>query len=150
MRDIAEHASRGIAVREALMELLFVLVPLLVLMFVLRANHYPWSRVFASEEWSFASVILMGQAVAKYVIRSIGHPAVQRDRAGLVVAALIVLGLIPSVTILMIVLDSYPKEPSDTLVGMQLFGFAAAVTCFMWFGTLVGAAYHQRSAPRAD
>src|SRR5256885_5306599 len=78
-------------------EFLFVLVPLLVLTLVFRFQGKAWGSLFASPEWSFASALLFGQTVVKFVagIASAGRKI--KERVALFVSLVLVLGLIPSI-----------------------------------------------------
>jgi Mn2+/Fe2+ NRAMP family transporter len=52
----------GAQFREALQELLFVLLPLVVLAVVMLGSDRSIEELSRSEEWSFAAAVLMGQA----------------------------------------------------------------------------------------
>jgi uncharacterized RDD family membrane protein YckC len=96
------------------------------------------SFVAKSEEWSFAAAILWGHAIAKYFARSMKHPHVRREWAGFVVAALIVLGLVPALAVLVVLLSYYPDPVPVGLIGAQFIIFVLSVLAFIWFGALVG------------
>jgi len=126
--------------RVALSELLIVLLPLLVLALVIGFNNGNPLDVLDDAEWSFAAAILMGQTVVKYVSRTAGNPEVRNDVSSLIVAALIVLAVVPTLIVLSFVLNTkHPMHPEHTgLIWTQCGMFIASVILFMIFGTLVG------------
>ena len=112
-------------------ELLFVLLPLLVLGLVFAYKSKGAVALFSSAEWAFASALLFGQCIVKFVSgvaeARVGIP----ERVGLVVACLIVFGLVPSMVVLALILVS--ERPDTWLVLAQIALFVVAAGAFLFF-----------------
>jgi hypothetical protein len=134
-------ADRLSGFRVALSELLFVVLPLLVLAFVMGFNNRRVMDILDDPEWSFAAAVLMGQAVVKYVSRIINRRDAQSDIASLVVSALIVLAVVPSLIVLSLVLMTEQPLHDKGHVGLlitQISLFAMSVLLFLLLGTFGG------------
>src|SRR2546422_66704 len=87
-------------------EFLFILVPLLVLTLVFQYQGKAWVSLFASPEWAFASALLFGQTVMKFVTGIASAAPASKERVALFVSLLLVLGLIPAMLVLALILVS--------------------------------------------
>jgi len=126
--------------RLILSELLFVLLPLLVLALVYIFTGRGVMEMLDDAEWSFAAAVLMGQAIVKYVSRAVYKQSITHDVASLWVAALIVVATVPTLTILSFVLMFGQPLHKDHpgLVWTQVALFIIAVIIFIVFGAVVG------------
>ncbi|HZS45220.1 MAG TPA: hypothetical protein VFC63_08980 [Blastocatellia bacterium] len=87
-------------------EMLFVILPLLVTGIVLEYKGQ-FHTLLDSSEWSFATAILFGQALTKFVSGLVsGKIRLEWQRVILLFTVLIVLGLVPSLMVLTLVLVS--------------------------------------------
>jgi hypothetical protein len=92
---------------------------------VLAATKYPHLvRILRSEEWSFAAVILIGQAVRK---RNSAQP-----NSKLVVLLLFMVMIAVMVNI--DILEAYPSEPNGCQILGQLVMFVASLVVFVLSG----------------
>jgi hypothetical protein len=122
---------------EVLSELLFVLLPLLVIATNRLFAGRGLASIVADTELSFIAAVLFGQAVAKCVSRALrtGMPVPQ---AVLAVSAIIVLGLVPSLMTLSWVLaaNEAPEQLTSgmpsVLVESQAFLFGASILVYVF------------------
>lgn len=84
-------------------ESLFTILPLLILSMVLGYQGR-LGALHSSPEWSFAAAVLFGQSVVKLVSALAESGGAHAERMGLVVAAVLVLGLCPSLATLMLLM----------------------------------------------
>ena len=126
-RDFTKEAtSRTIASLAS--ELMFVVLPFLVLALVaLHRNTGIWAFL-AAPEWSFAASVLFGQTVVKLVAgvaEADGEPIA--ENLGFTVALLIVLGLVPAMVLLTMVLlvEQVPIWLGVSQVGLFLLSSVA-------------------------
>lgn len=119
------------ALESALVEVLFVILPLVVLIIVLSYKGRTWAAMLESAEWSFATAVFIGQSIVKVVQGVTGHRSrkVNAERIGLIVALLVVLGLVPALTVLGLVLVNEP--PPHFLINLQLFLFVGSIAVFV-------------------
>lgn len=116
-------------------ELTFLLVPFVVigLGYLYKADL---RTIFYAPYWSVASSILIGQALIRFVSRllqSRAHdPAISWERVTLIFSVLIVLGLVPSLVVLLLVLIT--AQPSAYLGIAQIILFIFGVCLFVAFG----------------
>lgn len=86
----------------ALGEICFILLPFVVMLIILLYQG-KITEIFNKPEWSFASSVMFGQTIIK-LIHSIGKKrenyVVYQYNAGAFIAAIIVLGLVPSLILL--------------------------------------------------
>ncbi len=113
-------------------ELAFLLVPFVVigLAYLFKAD---FRTIFYTPYWSVASSILIGQALIRFVSRllqSRAHdPSISWERVTLIFSVLIVLGLVPSLVVLLLVLIS---TQSSTYLGIaQVILFVFGVWLFL-------------------
>jgi hypothetical protein len=122
------------ALLEGISELLFVVLPLLILgIVVLLYREGTCRELFSSSEWSFAAAILLGQSLVKVAAgiskgTSPWTPAVIR----VIFSALIVLGVMPSLAILALVLTTAKSQIATSLIAAQILSFLAGVGAFLW------------------
>jgi len=135
--ETAKEEANTYSISAMFVELLFILLPFCVLFFVDMYQDMPPQDFLFAPEWSFASAILFGQAVVKLVQGSIETTPtfkVAAERVVLFVAVLIVLGLVPSMVILVLILVS--TCPSDWLGWAQIILFILATSSFLLLGTV--------------
>lgn len=114
-------------------ELLFVLLPLVVVGIVLLVyRNEGLAALLVSPEWSFLAAILMGQSIVKFVTGMLGNRDLVPERIAATVAAVIVLGLVPSLTVLALILAE--KKPGPLLVDAQIGLFALSLLAFVFLG----------------
>lgn len=124
---IADRHALGV-----IAESLFVLLPLLVLTIVLLYKGRSLRELLASPEWSFGTVIFIGQALVKLVSGLSQANRLVWEKVAFVVSILIVLGLAPSLIILALVLTT--DSPSITLIATQLVLFVLGFVAFLFLG----------------
>lgn len=114
-------------------EFLFVILPLLVtsMVFKFQGNFL---NVFALPEWSFASAIMAGQAIIRFVSGLVSvSEKIEWRRVILPLSLLITCVLTPSLVILSLLLVS--KNPSNSLITTQLvLFFIASITYLSYAG----------------
>jgi hypothetical protein len=117
-------------------ELLFVLVPFLVLSLVFAYQDKGVVTFLSTPEWAFASALLFGQTIVKIVTATLetsgGRSEPIVERVGLVVSGLIVLGPIPSMVILALILIA--GTPPIWLIITQIALFILSVAAFILIG----------------
>jgi len=113
-------------------ELLFVFLPLFVISIVKLSDHSFKSIVFSSD-WSFASIVLFGQSIVKFSsgISSSGN-GYKWQAVAFIVAMIIVLGLIPSVVILVKTMEI--ERQSGVIYWIQLVYFFVSCLTFYFIG----------------
>lgn len=119
-------------------ELLFCLLPLLVLGLTLVFVDKHIMHLLASPEWSFASAILLGQALVRFVFGTTSNRRARQKVAALIVSAIIVLELVPALAVLSFTIITHEKGGADQvpgwLVGLQLIIFAMSILTFLAIG----------------
>ena len=116
-------------------ELLFALLPLIVITLVLSFKEKSVFEVLASPEWSFGSAILYGQTLMKFVSGLARSPKPSWQRVSLAVAALFVLTIVPTLVILAMIIIS-AEHPQRWLVICQVVMFVLSMIVFFVFGTI--------------
>jgi hypothetical protein len=115
-------------------ELLFVLLPLLILLIAHGVRGAGFlSRVLYAADWSFASAVLFGQSIVKFVAGVAARPR-QRPwaRVAWIVAFVMVFLLAPALVILAVMLIL--PSPPVWLAVTQLVLFGCGVVCFLVLG----------------
>jgi hypothetical protein len=106
-------------------ELLFAILPFGVIFLVFAYQRRPPLSYLMAPEWAFASSALFGQAIVKFTQGVLSNQTgrVITERVSLFISALIVLGLVPSMTVLAIMLVSSnpPVWLGVTQVALALF-----------------------------
>ena len=119
-------------------ELLFCLVPLLVLGLSLIYINKGLMHLLASPEWSFASAILLGQAVVRFVFGAAANRRVRRIVASFLVAVIVVLELIPTLAVMSFTIITHETQGAEKvpgwLMGLQLFFFVTSLLTFLLVG----------------
>lgn len=127
------HAASIDTLLSLLAELLFIILPLLVWGFVFTLHQgKDLAQLVHTPEWSFAASILFGQGLVKFVAGVTKARALVWERVAAVVAACIVLGLIPSLTVLALIMITATPQPE--LIAAQLVLFALSVVGFVALG----------------
>jgi hypothetical protein len=116
-------------------EFLFVLVPLIVLAIVYMSGERSIYAVLESPEWAFGASILFGQSVVKLVSGTSRMGATENwGTIVLIVSLVLVFGLMPSLTVLALILSKEP--PSNILVIEQLVLFVVGSIAFFILGAM--------------
>lgn len=114
-------------------ELLFVVLPFLVLALVSFHKESSPALFLLAPEWAFASTILFGQTIVKLVSAAtefFGNPIT--ENIALIVTMLMVLGVVPSMVVLTMILLA--ASPPTWLGVAQVFLFIMSVGLFLLIG----------------
>jgi len=112
-------------------EILFVMVPVIVLAMI-HLYKGAGQNIWSIPEWSFIAAVLFGQAIPRmfYVLDEAGRPFNPKTTSA-VAAIVIVLGLIPSLLILIFLALS--DNPSRWLIFGQLIMFILSILTLLIF-----------------
>jgi len=114
-------------------EALFVFLPFIIIIMVSIYQHdgTEWWRIFYIPEWAFAAVILFGQTIVRFAALLPSHdiPLVSGPVI-LILTILLVVFLIPSLIVLVLLLQS-PQPPHIALIIAQLFSFFLALFTYL-------------------
>jgi len=110
-------------------EILFVILPIIVVTIVTTHKHGA-ADLFASPEWSFVSAILFGQAAVKMI--AVAASGAIAERASMLGALAIVCGLVPSLIVLVFLLNEDGAQ--QTLRVAQMILFTCGILTFAIFG----------------
>lgn len=115
-------------------ELLFTLLPLLILIIV-RSYEYKCEIIFYNTEWAIMAIILFGQSIVKFS-SGISNSSLKFrwQLVSLIISVIIVFGLIPSIVILIINLLS--KENVFSMYILQMIMFVISIATFFIVGYL--------------
>lgn len=117
-----------------LAELSFVLLPFIVIS-IINLTKDEWIKLVQTSDWALASTLLFGQTIVKIIMGVVSREqSFPHQNYGLITALIIVLGLVPSITILTI-FQIYSKL-STALVAAQFVLLGLAVATFLVFGTI--------------
>ena len=120
-------------------KMLFILLPFIVIGMVL-VYRGEFGSIFYMPEWSLASSVLFGQAIARFA--GAAAEGTRGERVSLTIAVLIVVCLVPSLVILSMALLGNPVTTRLAVAQMVLFavalfcGFLAAVIAKITFKKL--------------
>ncbi len=132
-------------------ELVFLLAPFVVVGFAYLYKG-DLRNIIYTPYWSIASSVLIGQALIRFIIRllqSDAHdPAISWERVTVIFSVLIVLGLIPSLVVLLLVLIS--PQPSINLGVAQLILFVFGFALYLAFGSTVQDIMSNTAAPEGS
>ena len=120
-------------------EFLFVLFPLMVLAFVILTTKTKAHSLLATPEWSFGAAILFGQAVQKITAASARTQAYPWQKTTLLVSALLIFGLVPSLITLALLIHQTPMQAAahdPTLAYCQVGLFLMGSLMFLLLGTV--------------
>jgi hypothetical protein len=128
---LQKHTKNALAALCA--ELAFVVLPLVVTLLIIGlgpgdSDHGLWG----SPEWSFASAILFGQALVRFVSGTTAKGGMAWERIALAVSLIFVLGVVPSLTLLTIVMKSGDVGWEVAVAQLTLFGLG--IVAFLVFG----------------
>lgn len=125
-REISTALAGGLA------EWLFAILPLIVLTIVM-AHLGRLSTVLESAEWSFGASVLTGQSVVRFVAGALKARKLALPRVLLVISAVFVLVVVPSNTILaLVVAGEANREPVSSLMATTQAGlFVIASVLFV-------------------
>ena len=130
-------AERGRVLSGLAAEVAFAVLPLFVVLMVLA--HADHSRhLFMSPEWSFGAAILSGQSLMKFVSGLARGGKAAKGPVALVLALVIVFGLVPSLLVLYITLQTREAnaDPSRWLQFFQVVLFGGAAAMYLLLGTI--------------
>ena len=113
-------------------EILFVLLPIIVIV-LLRILYDLSGSIFKSYEWSFVPIVLFGQTLVKFA-SGISRRYVRWQIVSLFFSLLIVIGLIPSVMVLMLLL--LEKEHTSLIYIIQMILVVLSILTYSLFGTV--------------
>lgn len=113
-------------------EMLFTILPLIVITIV-RSYQDQYEQIFYNTEWAMMSIILFGQSIVKFSSGvSNSNLKFRWQLVSLIMSLLIIFGLIPSITILIINLIN--PEPNFGLQIAQMILFLLSIITFFIIG----------------
>lgn len=124
-----KHYKNALSV--VISEILFNVLPLIILTIVFAYQHKSYSLFFASE-WSLTSAIFFGQAITKIVSAVSTRTPVNSQRAVALVTVLITLGLIPALTVFVLLLIT--TNPQSGLLVTQMIMFVLSLVSYVLIG----------------
>jgi len=125
-----KHYRNALAV--VMSEILFNVLPLIILTIVFAYQNKTYSLFYASE-WSLTAAIFFGQAITKIVSAFISTRVPSHaQRVVATVTILIVLGLVPALVVFVLLLIS--TEPPIGLLLTQMILFVASFLSFIFIG----------------
>jgi hypothetical protein len=126
----AESESRAAIISE----MLFVVLPILIIL-ALHGIRNEWDGLLVSPEWSFATIVLFGQAIVKFAAGICkGTKKFRWQLISLINALVIVLGLIPAV-LLLVFLNVLDTAPTWAYVAQMVLLVLGGFT-FLTIGTI--------------
>lgn len=115
-------------------EYLFVLLPVMVTA-VMHLERKEYVHLISTPEWSFGTIVLLGQASVKLVAGVAGHgKQIRREYLVLTITLMFVFLIVPATTLLHHILTTDSPGVIATLSQMVLFMVATAL--FLVFGTV--------------
>ena len=137
-----EHIYTRSVFPSILAELLFVLLPLLVIALITLEGGTSTREILGAREWSIGTSVLFGQGLVKFAAGiAIEKTPARKDVIVLVVSGVVVLGLAPALVVLSLVVMT--AQPGTLLIITQLLLFLLAVIAFCVLGSLG----HELQAP---
>ena len=118
------------AIVASLPEMLFIVLPLIVLAIVFSFRGHG-GDVLSSVEWSFGASILFGQSIVKLIRSMAEKGGFHAGRVTLLAAGVLVLGLVPSLVVLSMFLVQEPTPPTTLMVAAQGVLFVLSFFCFL-------------------
>jgi len=117
-----------------LSEILFVLLPILIILIIhLLTSHS--TSIFRSHELSYATIVLFGQTIVKFATGICKSKAKNRwQLVAFILTSIIILGLVPSIVILSLLL--LINEPDIWILWAQLIFFIFSVCTTYIVGTV--------------
>jgi hypothetical protein len=130
------HQDRNRVIVELSSELLFAVLPLIVVLLVFISRDAP-GKVWSSAEWSFAAAILFGQTVVRFTA-GMSRGGAATAPVALTTTVLIVLGLVPALLILTLTLlaNEAGTAPALWLKVTQILMFIGAAIAYLVLGTV--------------
>jgi hypothetical protein len=117
-----------------LAELSFFILPFIVIS-IINLTKDEWIKLVQTSDWALASTLLFGQTIVKIIMGVASREqSFPHQNYGLITALIIVVGLVPSITILTI-FQIY-SQLSIALVVAQFVLLGLAVATFLVFGTI--------------
>ena len=130
-----------------LAEVVFAVLPLLVVSVVMAELHKP-GRIVSSPEWSFAAAILFGQSIVRFMTGFAHGGRAKPGPVALAVSLIIVLGLTPSLMVLSAILRAEAAGmghdgPEGWIAWIQILFFAASAVTYLGLSA-IGEAWRKR------
>ncbi|PTX14702.1 hypothetical protein C8N40_110131 [Pontibacter mucosus] len=117
-----------------LSELLFTILPVFIVLIV-RSYEGNYKMIFYNTEWSIMAIILYGQSIVKFSSGISNSKAKFRwQLVSLIISIIIIFGLIPSITVLIINLLNSGENFAMYMI--QTFLFVVSVFCYFIIGYL--------------
>lgn len=118
-------------------ELTFAILPLLVVLMVVAHQRHS-VHLFASPEWSFGSAILFGQSLVKFISGIVRGGGGSIGPIALLIALVVVFGLVPSLFVLTVTLQSFEarQDPTHGLQVVQVVLFCSASVLYIVLGAV--------------
>jgi hypothetical protein len=142
-----EQGSRSTwvdATVSACSEILFVVLPLVVVTLVAFHRGKGVQTLVVSAEWAFAAAVLFGQAIVKMI--TVAAAGVIPERVSFLGAIAMVGGLVPSLIVLSFVLGEEHTVSRALAIG-QIVLFVIAALVYGAFAATAHYALHQPDAP---
>ncbi|HWS17412.1 MAG TPA: hypothetical protein VN223_05335 [Candidatus Elarobacter sp.] len=127
-KEQVEKEDERRAFISALSEMLFVLLPFIVIAITL-AYRREFRTILFLPEWSIVSAVIVGQSIVKLASAGIGRSNVQKEMIVLYISSLLVCLLVPILCILAITLTS-PSVTRSVAVTQAVF-FSLSVVVFV-------------------
>lgn len=142
-------SERGRIISGLAAEVAFAVLPLLVVLLVVVVHlGHSSSHFFSSPEWSFGAAILFGQSLVKFVSGIARGGAAATGPVALAIALILVFGLVPSLVVLDMTLQSEGGAGLWLQVS-QVILFSIAIFVYMLFG-VVGEVWNPTRRAHAD
>jgi hypothetical protein len=128
-------------------DIIFTLLPIVVIVVVF--THYKgFLSVFRSPEFAFAAAVLFGQTIVKF-IRISRPPDVLVGKLGLIQSLLVVVGLCPTLLVLLFLLaaEINATEPSKILMVSQMVLLFVSIIVYIVFGEIAEESIAIASSP---
>lgn len=123
------------ALLQVISEIFFVILPLIVIFILLLSNNETFD-ILKRTEWSFISIVLYGQTIIKFISGSLKNSKKRKwQLISLVSTSLLVFGVIPSTTIL-IILSVNSGQTSFIIYIFQIILFIISVATYIVLGTI--------------
>ena len=117
-----------------LSELLFTILPIIILI-IYRCYDEQKILIFYNTEWAACAIILFGQSIVKFSSGiSNSNKKFSWQLVSLIISIIIIMGLIPSILVLVINIGTAEKTMGIYL--FQLILFALSIICFFIIGAI--------------
>ena len=122
------------ALLQVFSEAFFVLVPILVVFILVSIARRP-AAIFQKTEFSFAAIVLFGQAIVKFTAGAAKNRKRKRWQViSIVTSAILVFGIVPSTTLLIKIFESSDLAP--WVFALQAVMFVLAFVVYVLLATV--------------